>query len=161
MWLSPVARKEALRWQAAQDWPADSRLHSAAKFHVTLPFIGEVTQDRVAELAAGCTVPLAPFNLILDRVEVWSRGIIVLAPTAVPDALMDLHLRLCTAVKAQGIQLESRPYRPHLTLARHASGMTPVDIGLPPVRLRVGRYVLAESSAGQYKVIRSYPASVR
>lgn len=158
LWPSPEARMAALRWQTAQGWPADARLHAAANFHVTLPFIGAVPHAQVPKLAAACAVPMTPFDLMLDHVEAWPRGIVALAPTTVPDALVDLHQRLCAAVQAQGIALEPRLYRPHLTLARHASGLVPADVDLPPVQWRVTRYVLAVSAAGQYSVMQSYPA---
>jgi 2'-5' RNA ligase len=158
LWPSPEARMTALRWQTAQAWPADARLHAPANFHVTLPFIGAVAHAQVPALAAACSVPLTPFDLVLDHVEVWPRGIVVLAPTTVPDVLVELHSRLTDAVCAQGIELEPRAYRPHLTLARHASRLVPVEADLLPVRWRVIRYVLAVSAAGQYSVMQSYPA---
>jgi 2'-5' RNA ligase len=159
LWPSPEARTAATRWQAAQAWPAGAQLVAAPNFHVTLPFIGAVALARVQVLASGCTVPFRAFDVALDQVEVWPHGTVSLVPSVIPDELVDLHSRLSDTVRANGIELEPRDYRPHLTLARHGSGLSPVELQLPPVQWRVNRYVLAVSTGGQYNVVQSYPAS--
>ncbi|MBK6853271.1 MAG: RNA 2',3'-cyclic phosphodiesterase [Burkholderiales bacterium] len=159
LWPSPEARTAASRWQAAQAWPADAQTVVPSNVHVTLPFIGAVALSRVQVLAAACTVTFRAFDLVLDRLEVWHHGTVVLLPSTLPDALVDLHERLTTTVRAQGIELDTREFRPHLTLARHCAGLVPADPDLAPVQWRVNRYVLAVSAGGQYNVVQSYPAS--
>ncbi len=159
LWPSPEARAAASRWQAAQPWSAGGQLVEPANFHVTLPFIGAVALSRVPVLAAACAMPLEAFDIVFDRVEVWPHGVVVLAPTSVPAALVDLHERLCATLLTQGIELAVRPFRPHLTLARQSSGLVPAELALAPVRWRVNRYVLAVSAGGHYSVVQSYPAS--
>lgn len=159
LWPSPQARAAALRWQAAQPWPAPARLHDAANFHVTLPFLGAVALAQVPVLAGACAVAFPAFDIVLDHLEVWPHGIVVLAPSSLPAVLVDLHQRLTETVRTHGIALAPHEYRPHLTLARHGSGLIPAEGALPPVQWRVNRYVLAVSAAGQYSVLQSYPAS--
>lgn len=160
LWPSPEARLAASRWQAAQPWPAGAQVVAPSNFHVTLPFIGAVALARVQVLAAACVVPFKAFDILLDRVEVWHHGVVVLVSSALPGALVDLHERLTTTVRAQGIELDTREFRPHLTLARRSAGLVPVEPDtLAPVQWRVNRYVLAVSAGGQYNVVQSYPAS--
>jgi 2'-5' RNA ligase len=81
----------------------------------------------------------------------------VLEPLAVPDALLDLHAALGQALAGLGIALEERPFRPHVTMARHASGATPphapAHIAWP-----VTGFALVESRPdhGGYIVLRNY-----
>ena len=56
---------------------------------------------------------------------------------------MELQRQLYHALKAQGLQLESRPYRPHLTLARRLRdrGESVFPEPLPPA-VQVSEFVL-------------------
>jgi RNA 2',3'-cyclic 3'-phosphodiesterase len=98
--------------------------------HVTLAFLGGVPADRCAEagaLARG--LPVAAHTLVLDRLE-YFRGARVLAATAsqVPAALERLHLELLDRCRRQDFPVDSRHFRPHLTLAR---GLEPEARPLP------------------------------
>jgi RNA 2',3'-cyclic 3'-phosphodiesterase len=77
-------------------------------------------------------------------------------PQAVPPALGALHARLGAAMAALGLTVETRPFRPHVTLARRAAGALPP----PPaagLAWRADGYALVDSSAG-YRVLARYPA---
>jgi 2'-5' RNA ligase len=151
----------ATRWQAAQTWPAHARLTAPSKLHLTLPFIGAVSLPRVPDLLQACALPFTAFDLQLDQVEHWPHGLIVLTPSQTPGALVDLHQRLAERVEGLGFPLEQRPYRPHLTLARHAEGFG-LDEGthpVPAVAWHAKAYVMAHSVAGRYDVLRRYPSS--
>jgi len=46
----------------------------------------------------------------------------VLEPIVVPAGLLALHAALVPSLHAIGLRTDERPFRPHVTLARHAQG---------------------------------------
>lgn len=134
---------------------ADSRLH------MTLAFLGAITEDRLeAVLAAGDQVAGDRFSLCLDRWSWWRHSkILLLAPTAAPPALEELVAELRQALGDEGFPVERRRFQPHVTLARGCTGVRfrgPVD----DVDWAVDELVLAESefhSAGaRYNILRRW-----
>ncbi|PWU29832.1 RNA 2',3'-cyclic phosphodiesterase [Pseudomonas sp. RW407] len=98
----------------------DGQPVTAANLHLTLAFLGAVPRARKAELLAlGASLPRTPFELFLDRLERWRNGILHLAPTNIPPALPSLVQALQDVLQVGGFETERRPFRPHLTLARH------------------------------------------
>jgi 2'-5' RNA ligase len=88
--------------------------------HLTLAFLGHQPRARLEELqllAAG--IEQGPFELHLDRLG-GSRGTLWLEPSQMPAALPVLAGDLQQRLLAAGIPLDTRPFRAHLTLLRHA-----------------------------------------
>ncbi|HSV84244.1 MAG TPA: RNA 2',3'-cyclic phosphodiesterase [Ramlibacter sp.] len=125
--LWPGAEEQAaLRQHLAQwQWPPQARRTPPERLHITLHFIGDVPAERVPLLRRELAVPWAGCMLRLDRAEVWPGGIAVLEAQTVPDALADLQVRLAEALVRLELPVESRRYRPHVTLARKARGARP------------------------------------
>jgi 2'-5' RNA ligase len=91
-----------------------------ANLHLTLAFIGQQPLPRVAvlqELAAQLHAPA--FELQLDQLNHFRNGLLYLAPSQPPEALLKLAEQLREALLEAGISLQSRPYHPHLSLMRH------------------------------------------
>lgn len=105
------------QWQ----WPPGAVRYAPADWHLTLHFIGSVPVRPLADWAAALAVPFAPFRLQLGRPERWPHGLAVLCPMTNPAPLLTLQADLALALQATGVQTDPRPFRPHLTLARHAS----------------------------------------
>ncbi len=92
------------------------------QYHVTLRFIGEVPTARTAAVEAALTgVQVAPFTLKTHgllafpsrrRPRVLAVGIEKTPPLA------RLHAAVGEVLDLVGISPETRPYRPHLTVAR-------------------------------------------
>ncbi|WP_374439507.1 RNA 2',3'-cyclic phosphodiesterase [Pseudomonas panipatensis] len=98
----------------------DGQPVAPANLHMTLAFLGAVPRGRKAELfALGAGMPREPFDLHLDQLVLWRSGILHLAPSQFPEALPALVHALHQALCAGGFEIEKRPFRPHLTLARH------------------------------------------
>jgi 2'-5' RNA ligase len=72
----------------------------------------------------------------------------------VPAALEILHARLAETLRALGLPVEARPFRPHLTLARKAAGAV-APAAAPDIRWPVAGYSLVQS-AGGYRTLRHY-----
>ena len=114
--------------------------------HITLAFLGSVPLERlppVKELAAGLTA--VPFTLLLDKVECWPNGIVCLSPRDTPAALQDLALAAQRKFVQAGFEMDRRPYRAHLTLAR--KGRSAQKLALLPDTLvwKVDAFSLVES----------------
>ncbi|MDB6001899.1 MAG: ligT [Rhizobacter sp.] len=155
LWPDAEVRRRLIDWQDACLWPAGARPTLPQHLHLTLHFLGQTPQDRIADITDRIDVHIDRFTLTLDRAEIWSNGVAVLQPTVVPQALLDLRLRLGDVLQAMGLPVEVRPFRPHVTLARRAVG-TELPSGVPAVRWDVEGHVLAESRGG-YRVLDSYP----
>jgi 2'-5' RNA ligase len=132
----------------AWDWPASARRTRPERLHITLHFIGNVAADRLPELRQGLQVQWDPGELVLDRPTVWPGGIAVLEAQRVPPELQALHAALGDALLVLDLPVESRPWRPHVTLARKAFGAHP-PMSAEPVQWRAARvYVLVQSLPG-------------
>ncbi len=145
--------RDLWRWQGR---PAQVR---DGKLHITLHFLGDVARARLPELRAALAVPCAAFDLVLGRPALLPRGVAVIEPLTVPDELLALYTALKEALCDFGLPVESRPFRPHVTLARHAR-----QAGFPVQALevlwRVEGYALMESriGTGEYRVLERYTA---
>lgn len=123
---------------------AHGRMLPPQQMHLTLHFLGALPRQRLPALAEGLHVPFAPFELALRRCARWPRGMLVALPDEPPPALAALHAALGTALQGQGLPVEQRTFRPHVTLARRYEGPVPAPLA-SPVRWQVTRYALVES----------------
>jgi 2'-5' RNA ligase len=94
------------------------------QMHLTLVFLGEVDEVRAAAIAVEIRqdVPQATFELVFEGAGVFPpRG----APTVLwvgtssgADEAIALQREMARRVALHGVPLETRPFRPHLTLGR-------------------------------------------
>lgn len=132
---------------------------AADNLHLTLAFLGQQPRARLEELqllAAGIEAP--PFDLQLDRLG-GHRGTLWLEPARLPEALSALAGELQQRLLAAGIPLDTRPFRAHLTLLRHA-GARPAQAS-PDFAWPVERFVLCASEntarGVRYRELGSWP----
>ena len=125
---------------------AQGRPVPAANLHATLAFVGSISREAFDRLARiGQELPRAPIALALDTVGSF-RGARVawVGPSSLPPELTRLHDALSARLREDAFQVEDRPYRPHVTVARHCKHALPArSIGALPWRVR--RIVLYES----------------
>lgn len=152
---------DLVRRQLAAHQPAAGRLVAVEDLHITLVFLGSLDserQQRVEEAAAGLLLP--PFRLQLERLEYWRRPKVTwLGPSVQPPELVALHEQLKAVALAIGIEVEARPYQPHVTLARDAPAVPAQAI--EPIQWDVTDFCLVESlarsSGPRYMVRRRWP----
>ena len=152
-------RQQLAAWRDAWTWPRSATPVKSARLHITLHFLGDVARDRIPELADALAVPFTPFMLHLDRLALWPHGIAVLEPQAVPDALLALHGALAVPLREQGLPIDTRPFRPHVTLARRAQGAV-FPVAGSVTEWHIGSYALMASTWGMdggYTILRTYP----
>ena len=112
----------------------DARYVPRRNYHVTLAFLGEITEARVRDAIAcmdGLDVP-SPIALRPDGIGKFGRprnATLWMGLSKTPE-VMGSHELLCDSFKAAGIDLDEKPFVPHITLARHAR--IP-DVELPPL----------------------------
>ncbi len=95
---------------------------AAENLHITLLFLGSVTAqtricaEKIAEEIAGHS-----FELRLDQIGFWPKsGILWLGAREVPESLAALVRDLHLGIAGCGIDLDARPFKPHVTLMRKA-----------------------------------------
>jgi 2'-5' RNA ligase len=158
LWPDPPERHALAAWRDAWHWTRGAAPVRDDKLHMTLHFLGNQPSERVPEFIQGFGLPFSPFQLVLDVPKLWAHGIAVLEPSAPPDELLLLHARLAEALAALGLTPEERSFRPHVTMARRATGSGLPDTGAP-IRWDVRRYALVESrpgNGGGYTVLKFY-----
>jgi 2'-5' RNA ligase len=129
--------------------------------HVTLVFLGHV--DAASELLIKHSVigiSASPFVLTFDQLSYWSRPkVLCLTCSQLVDEVEMLVAALNMEVASFGLQTENRPYKPHITLARHAQYLP--DINFEPIVWRAESFCLVESCSEQggvsYKVRQQWP----
>lgn len=103
-----------LRWTRSEQW------------HVTLVFLGEVGDDAVSELTrrlSRVAARHAPLSLTFGGGGRFGHRVLWTAVQGDRDRLRRLADSAAAAARRSRLQVECRPYRPHLTLARAAPGM--------------------------------------
>ncbi len=125
--------------------------------HVTLRFLGEIDEARVAPLAGALAASAAAcpaFELSLGAVRGFPsprRPRVVACEVAPAEPLAALAASVEEAVCAAGFAPDERAFRPHLTLGRVRSGRraaVPECSAPEGARMRVDRIVLFRSVLG-------------
>lgn len=95
---------------------------SAENMHLTLSFIGEVPEDRMADIHHGLSRIRQPaFDLVLSGIGYFKKGrhpSLLWVGIERNDALLQLHERVEQALQREGCEFDARRYSPHVTLAR-------------------------------------------
>lgn len=96
------------------------RAISGEHVHLTLAFLGDIPATSVPDLRRiGDALPRAGARLAFDTLGAWrASGVAWVAPSHLPDALSHLHATLNQALRDTGFDVETRAFRPHVTLAR-------------------------------------------
>lgn len=105
--------KEALRWVRTES------------IHLTLEFLGDLSAERVAEVAAclGRTaMGHSPFTLSVAGLGCFPEArrprVLWMGVEEPTGALARLQAGIRSACAAAGVRVDGRPFSPHLTLAR-------------------------------------------
>jgi 2'-5' RNA ligase len=153
LWPSQQERTALAAWQTGLHQLCGGRVMRTDTLHITLVFIGGIEEQRlqVLQLAAQEVAGL-PFELSLDKAHYWGHNHIVFAaPGSVPPPLSDLVNELEQHLTRHKFHFESRPYKPHVTLLRHAQWSDAELPVMPAVSWQFSDFVLVQSlSDGQY-----------
>ena len=118
---------EALRTHARH-----GNISRPENLHLTLAFLGECdTKQTAAVKKVMNSITFQPFDIAIDRLgsfkhdgeDLWWAGIQTCKP------LLDLQKDLSDKLISAGFRLETRPYKPHITLGREiAADIEPWEI---------------------------------
>lgn len=146
LWPDDAVRARLADAQRAWRWPARATLVPPQRLHLTLHFLGEVGEPEARALIERLP-PVEAFTLQLERAACWPQGVAVLEAGEVPPAFSRLHPALADTLRALGLRVEARSFRPHVTLARHAQGAQAPELP-QAIDWPVSGYALVRSHVG-------------
>jgi 2'-5' RNA ligase len=120
----------ALQWRLKRrvDETSSVKWIRPEQMHLTLAFIGEANEMLSAKLIVAMQKRSAQgaFDATFERIGIFPpRGaprVLWLGVTEGADEMVALQREFAARVEAVGVTLESRPFHPHLTLARWRDG---------------------------------------
>lgn len=148
LWPDDAVRTALVDWCTALERVCRGRPTRPGNLHVTLAFLGDVAEARLAELkrvAEG--VPPRRCELIVDQPGYWKHNRIAWAGASeLPSALVELVEALRAALRAANFRFDAKPFVAHATLLRKAS---PARLpALPPIVWRASGFALVRSVPG-------------
>ena len=161
LWPSDEVRQaivEALSRLPAQ---LDGRVMQTQNLHATLHYVGQVTEStKDCMHAAAQSVKAEGFQLNIDRLGLFPKAkIFWMGAQNTPEQLMQLHVKLGTALEDCGFVTDKRAFALHLTLLRKCRGPVPAETGFS-IPWRVEEFVLVESitykEGIKYQVLERY-----
>jgi 2'-5' RNA ligase len=148
--------------QSAWRWPPGVALVPTERLHLTLHFLGAVPARAAGRLRCALSVPFEPFALGPGQCRMWPGGIAVLEFAQLPAAAHALHAALGRALRAEGLRVEDRAWRPHVTFARKAASARPPAAAVRLDWLADAGYALVRSAPGSgYETLRAFGGAGR
>jgi len=160
LWPPREAADALHAWALEVRRATGGRALGAESIHLTLAFLGEIEERRVAELS-GLSAGGERHSLPIEQARHWGRNRIVwVGPRKTPTALRSLVLSLDLELKDRSFRTESRAFSAHVTLIRNARQGTILP-PLPALDWQVEEFVLVRSrlaaQAPSYEVVGRYP----
>jgi RNA 2',3'-cyclic 3'-phosphodiesterase len=150
------SKVDSLRWTGPESW------------HITLQFLGSTSQEKFDCLLARLgELHLPPIPVRIDEVGIFDRAGVFFAGVTLTPELVSLKQRITAAIALCGFAPETRPFRPHITLARakreaRGHALRPLGARIQPrptfTRFLATEFLLYESelsAAGSRYVIRA------
>jgi RNA 2',3'-cyclic 3'-phosphodiesterase len=108
--------------ERARSYAPEARWARVEGLHVTLKFVGHVSDARVEQIKTALTsIKTAPFDVRFEGIGFFPNPKAARVFWAGVDGGNELPLlasAIDAAVEKLGVERETKPYRPHLTLAR-------------------------------------------
>ena len=156
-----VEHLEAAVAHVRRRWTVALRWTQPVTWHLTLAFFGEVAEERVPDLETRLGRVAARHDVLELRFRgagAFSRPararVLYTEVEADLPRLVALSASCGAAGRRIGLDLDDRPYRPHVTLAR-VKGREPVDVTSVVEELRA--YKGPNWAASDLVLVRSYP----
>jgi 2'-5' RNA ligase len=118
----------------------------AENLHLTLAFLGGQPEERIAEVIALAEIlQPAPVQMLLDRFGHFTGPqILWVGPSITPVPLQAFQSLLTRRLSELGIPVDSRPYRPHVSLLRKVSELIDLPV-VKPLEWTLDHWALLES----------------
>ena len=152
----PASVREAIAQSAGRLRGAfpRGRFSREENYHLTLVFLGETPEARLADVTAAMESCRAqPFALTVGAAGTFPGGVLWRAVDG-GAALTRLQRLLTAALCGRGFSVEQRAYKPHLTLAREAARDPRAALpDLPPLRCEADHMTLCRSDRADGKLV--------
>ncbi|PWC09875.1 RNA 2',3'-cyclic phosphodiesterase [Brenneria roseae subsp. americana] len=128
--LPEKIQQDIIRWRAEHFLAEAGRPVAAANLHLTLAFLGEVSEqkEQVLRTLAG-RISQPAFTVNLNDAGQWPRpGVVWIGCRQAPRGLLQLAELLRSQAARNGCYQTSQPFHPHITLLRGATR----PVALPP-----------------------------
>ena len=161
LWPNDATRHELFHI-ALQFKDEKLRLVKKSNLHMTLEFLGEVSEeDQRGLIEKAGKITGEAFDIELTRVGFWRKPqILFVGTTQLPKPLTQLVKDIRKMLKKQGLKPDTREYKPHVTIARKAREIV-VPKGTVHINWHVDRFALVISESTdtgvQYRVLESWP----
>ncbi len=159
LWPSDQSRKQIV--QISQSIKSeDLTLTRADNLHVTLVFLGNIDEKSELLLRKQLDhISIQPLVLCFNQLEFWRKPkILCLTAQQYDQQLILLVDALKRTAESCGLETDSRPYKPHITLARKARKL--IKVNVEPLQWRADSYSLVESLSTingiHYKVLQKW-----
>ena len=150
LWPGAAGRAALAQWQPPLQELCGGKAMQPQTLHCTLVFLGEVVERRLEALKlAAQEATFCPFRLELTGGHYWGHNhIVYAAPDRTPPLLTELVHTLESGLRRHRFRFERRPYKPHVTLLRHAQWSDRPLPEMETVRWQVRRFALVQSLSG-------------
>jgi len=162
LWPGAVLREQLADLARRMPVERPARRVPEYNLHLTLHFIGNVDFDELQCLQRQARkVSAAPFELWIDDHGFFRKARVGwLGCNDLPGELVRLHGDLGERLRPCGYRVETRPYNPHVTVARKMNRQ-PAMTDFEALRWKVDNFTLIESRSVdrgvRYEVIETYP----
>ena len=163
LWPDDAERAALAAWQPALHMLCGGLVIRAGTLHNTLAFLGDIGLHRLEALQLAVQeVDREAFELSFDAARYWGHNhIVYAAPDSVPPQLAQLVHILERHLIKHHFHFDKRPYKPHVTLLRHAQWS---DAPLPEMQRVVWQirdFALVQSvpdeEGANYRVLAKFP----
>ncbi len=118
-------------------------------YHITLKYIGESTEEDISKMTTAMTNVADrhhPFNINVDAANTFQKGNhhIVYLALSPSESLDQLYKDLQRSLNTIGFDEDTRPYTPHITLAKKARLKQPLP-DISPLNYKVKGLSLMQS----------------
>ncbi len=132
--------------------------------HLTLGYLGALTNEECTRIQNIDCCPIAPFELSLTQTRHWSKQNIAYFGPAHAKPLYKLHHFLNQHLLKQGFKPERRTFVPHITLARNYTHSLE-SCTLKPIHWFVHELCLVQSiqnpDRSEYEIIKRTPLTLK
>lgn len=134
----------------------------AANIHVTLLFLGNIDSDKEESFKqALLNSPVPKMTLCFDKLSFWKKPSILCLSTTDPSPEVEFFVEaLSNLARKLGVTIDERPFKPHVTLVKKASYLTPLEFD--PIIWRSSSLCLVEScqvpKGIEYRIVERWEA---
>lgn len=143
LWPDPDTRQQC--HQLSKSLQSVGQPVASQNLHVTLLFLGAVDEVPQREMMqAAANVLVQPIKLCFDRLDYWRKpAVVCLCTEQVDSRIIRLVDQLTNIANQQGISLDKRVYKPHVTLVRKAKKLP--ELQFKPIDWDAKSFCLVES----------------